>query len=90
MVSILTFLLISIGGLVLLVILFAVIIMVTKLLFRPLLSISIFILQVVLGLILLPVYLPILLYLYFFNKEKFHSNVSDILNPPAKQDIKFK
>lgn len=86
----LTFLLTSIGGLVFLVILFAVIIMVTKLLFRPLLSISIFILQVVLGLILLPVFLPILLYLYFFNKEKFHSTVSDILNPPAKQDIKFK
>lgn len=86
----LTFLLTSIGVLVLLVILFVVIIMVTKLFFRPLLSISIFILQVALGLILLPVFLPILLYLYFFNKEKFHSTVSDILNLPAKQDIKPK
>ena len=86
----LTFLLTSIGVLVLLVILFAIIIMVTKLFFRPLLSISIFILQIALGLILLPVFLPILLYLYFFNKEKFHSTVSDILNPPVKQDIKSK
>ena len=86
----LTFLLTSIGGLVLLVILFAVIIMVIKLFFRPLLSISVFILQIVLGLILLPVFLPILLYFYFFNKEKFHSTVSDILNPPARQDIKSK
>lgn len=86
----LTFLLTSIGVLVLLVILFTIIIMVTKLFFRPLLSISIFILQVALGLILLPVFLPILLYIYFFNKEKFHSTVSDILNPPAKQDIKSK
>ena len=85
----LTFLLTSIGGLVLLVILFAVI-MVIKLFFRPLLSISVFILQIALGLILLPVFLPILLYLYFFNKEKFHSTVSDILNPPARQDIKSK
>ena len=85
----LTFLLTSIGGLVLLVILFAVI-MVIKLFFRPLLSISVFILKIALGLILLPVFLPILLYLYFFNKEKFHSTVSDILNPPARQDIKSK
>ena len=85
----LTFLLTSIGGLVLLVILFAVI-MVIKLFFRPLLSISVFILQIALGLILLPVFLPILLYLYFFNKEKFHSTVSDIFNPPARQDIKYK
>lgn len=62
-------LLTSIGVLVLLVILFAVIIMVTKLFFRPLLSISIFILQIALGLILLPVFLPILLYLYFSIKK---------------------
>ena len=62
-------LLTSIGMLVLLVILFAVIIMVTKLFFRPLLSISIFILQIALGLILLPVFLPILLYLYFSSKD---------------------
>ena len=80
----LTFLLTSIGALALLILLFAVIIIVAKLFFKPLLSISIFILQVTLGLILL----PILLYLYFFNKEKFHSTISDILNPPAKQDIK--
>lgn len=84
----LTFLLTSIGALALLIVLFAVIIIVAKLFFKPLLSISIFILQVTLGLILLPVFLPILLYLYFSNKEKFHSTVSDILNPPAKQDIK--
>ena len=80
----LTFLLTSIWALALLIVLFAVIIIVAKLFFKPLLSI----LQVTLGLILLPVFLPILLYLYFFNKEKFHSTVSDILNPPAKQDIK--
>ena len=84
----LTFSLISIGALALLIVLFAVIIIVAKLFFEPLLSISIFILQVTLGLILLPVFLPILLYLYFFNKEKFHSTVSDILNPPVKQYIK--
>lgn len=84
----LTFLLTSIGALALLIVLFTVMIIVAKLFFKPLLSISIFVLQVVLGLILLPVFLPILLYLYFFNNKKFHSTVSDILNLPVKQDIK--
>ena len=84
----LTFLLTSIGALALLIVLFAVIIIVAKLFFKPLLSISIFILQVTLGLILLPVFLPILLYLYFFNKVNFHSTLSDILNQKKKKKKK--
>lgn len=64
-------------------------IVIAKSLARPILSLAVFLVQVAIGAMLSPIFLPILLYCYFFDKEKFHSITSKTFKTTAEKDRHF-